>query len=229
MLTSADIIPLHLTTVTYPSWHPLSGQRGIVNAYALRHADGIILIDSGVGEGNAFIDAHYQPEHTPLPEVLGGHGHAPRDIVAVVNTHLHFDHCGHNLLFPGVPIYVQVEEYEAAHQPNATILEWVDFPGAAYRQVQGEVEIAAGIRLIPTPGHSAGHQSVQVMTAEGVALIAGQAVQASADWIALQETGGLPPGNAPVDEAAYQESARRLLRAEPARVYFSHDHIIWGR
>jgi len=34
----------------------------------------------------------------------------PRDVACVINTHLHYDHCGGNRLFPGVPIHVQARE-----------------------------------------------------------------------------------------------------------------------
>ena len=42
----------------------------------------------------------------------------PRDVVCVINTHLHFDHCGGNRLFPGMPIHVQRAEREAAKAPD---------------------------------------------------------------------------------------------------------------
>src|SRR4029450_5114049 len=45
-----------------------------------------------------------------------------------------------------------------------TVREWVDFDGATYVEDEGEVEVLAGIRLLPTPGHTDGHQSVLVET-----------------------------------------------------------------
>ena len=63
----------------------------------------------------------------------------------VVNTHLHFDHCGGNRLFAGLPIHVQARELEDARtQDDYTIREWVDFPGATYAEHDGEVEILPG-------------------------------------------------------------------------------------
>jgi glyoxylase-like metal-dependent hydrolase (beta-lactamase superfamily II) len=83
----------------------------------------------------------------------------------VVNTHLHYDHCGGNRLFPGVPIHVQARELvDARSLDNYTIREWVDFDGATYVGHEGEVELLPGIRLLPTPGHTDGHQSVLVET-----------------------------------------------------------------
>ena len=96
-------------------------------------------------------------------------GDIPRDVVWVINTHLHFDHCGGNRLFPGVPIHVQRLELQGPHDPH----EWVDFPGATYVEHDGEAEVLPGIRLLPTPGHTRGHQSVLVDTPDGLVVIGG--------------------------------------------------------
>src|SRR5438045_6453613 len=84
---------------------------------------------------------------TPHPENI------PRDVASVINTHLHFDHCGGNRLFPGVPIHVQARELaDARSLHDYTIREWVDFDGATYVEHVGEVELLPGIRLLPAPG-----------------------------------------------------------------------------
>jgi N-acyl homoserine lactone hydrolase len=93
----------------------------------------------------------------------------PRDVVCVINTHLHFDHCGGNRLFPGVPIHVQRTELQGPYDPP----EWVDFEGATYVEHDGEAEILPGIRVLPTPGHTNGHQSVLVDTSDGLVVIGG--------------------------------------------------------
>jgi N-acyl homoserine lactone hydrolase len=54
----------------------------------------------------------------------------------VVNTHLHFDHCGGNHLFAGRPIYVQRQEFDDARtEDDYTIREWVEAPGLRYEPV----------------------------------------------------------------------------------------------
>ncbi|HEY3022557.1 MAG TPA: MBL fold metallo-hydrolase, partial [Actinomycetota bacterium] len=96
---------------------------------------------------------------TPHPENF------PRDAACVINTHLHFDHCGGNRLFPGVPIHVQARELaDARSLADHTIREWVDFDGATYVEHEGEVELLPGIRLLPAPGHTDGHEVVVVET-----------------------------------------------------------------
>jgi len=228
MLSQQDVIPLPVATVVYPQQHPLAGQTGVVNAYAVCHSTGLILVDTGVGEGSPIIDALYQPVRQTLTAALGAHGFVVKDVIALVNTHLHFDHCGQNRRFSGVPIYVQAVEYRAAQQPKFTIAAWVTFPGAVYHQLNGETELAAGVSVVPTPGHTPGHQSLVLETDAGRVLLAGQAVQSRADYACLHDTGELPAASAgPDDEAAYRASAQRLLSYAARRVYFSHDEAVW--
>jgi glyoxylase-like metal-dependent hydrolase (beta-lactamase superfamily II) len=87
-------------------------------------------------------DRRYEPDAHPE--------NIPRDVASVINTHLHFDHCGGNRLFPGVPIHVQARELaDARSLDDYTIREWVDFDGATYVEHEGEVELLPGIRLLP--------------------------------------------------------------------------------
>ena len=123
------------------------------------------LFDTGFGFGNDELDAYYRIKARRVPDVLAEAGIAMDDITAVVNCHLHVDHAGQNSLFPGIPIYVQPAEWEIAHTTEHTILDWIDFPGATYRPVAGDHEPVDGIRVVATPGHTVGHQSLVVTTA----------------------------------------------------------------
>jgi N-acyl homoserine lactone hydrolase len=132
------------------------------------HPDGLILVDTGMIDSTPELDEQWSPTPHPLSEEL------VRRVAVVVNTHLHFDHCGGNRLFPGVPIHVQRRELaDARTEDDYTIREWVDFPGASYVEHEGEVEIASGVRLLPAPGHTAGHQIVVVETDEGPVVLGG--------------------------------------------------------
>jgi N-acyl homoserine lactone hydrolase len=132
-----------------------------VYAHTIEHADGVVLVDTGMIDSTPELDEEGAP--VPMPENI------PRDVVCVINTHLHFDHCGGNRLFPGVPIHVQRLEKQGPYDPP----EWVDFPGATYVEHDGEAEVLPGIRLLPTPGHTPGHQSVLVDTPDGLVVIGG--------------------------------------------------------
>ena len=83
----------------------------------------------------------------------------------VVNTHLHFDHCGGNHLFAGKPIYVQRRELDdALSKDDYTIREWVEPPGVRVRDRRRRARAASGLRLVPAPGHTDGMQVVVVET-----------------------------------------------------------------
>jgi len=135
-------------------------------AWTIDHADGLVLVDTGMIDSTPAIDSRWAP--VPHPETL------PREVLCVVNTHLHFDHCGGNRLYPDVPIHVQARELETARTRDGyTVREWVDFDGARYVEHDGEATVLPGIRLLPTPGHTAGHQAVLLDTPDGLVVLAG--------------------------------------------------------
>jgi len=84
------------------------------------------------------------------------------------------------------------------------------------------------MRLVPTPGHTSGHQSFVLDTAEGTVVLAGQAVQSRAEWDGGADgtVSGMP--EAP-DPAAYARSVEQLRSLDPVRVHFAHDAAIWHR
>jgi glyoxylase-like metal-dependent hydrolase (beta-lactamase superfamily II) len=194
-------------------------------AYVVRHRDGILLFDTGFGFGNAELDARYRPRARRLPDVLAAAGVNVSDIGAVVNCHLHVDHAGQNEYFPDVPIYVQPAEWEIAHTTEHTILEWIDFPGARYEEVAGDHELFDGIRVIATPGHTPGHQSLGVDTADGLSVLAGQAIYTSGEWAG--EPDARDGRSAAPDREAYDRSVERLRALDPVRVFFGHDRRVW--
>ena len=92
-----EVHRLTLATVTsVPEWHPEHDtfEPFPVHAWVIRHPDGPILVDTGVGLNNRAIDEWYHPQITLLASSLDTIGLTPTDIVAVVLSHLHFDHCG---------------------------------------------------------------------------------------------------------------------------------------
>src|SRR5262249_56737593 len=108
-------------------------------------------------DGREARSRRYEPAAAPRP--------LPRGVACVTNPPRDYAPCGGNRLFPGVPIHVQARELaDARSRDDYTIREWVDFDGATYVEHEGEVELLAGIRLLPTPGHTDGHQSVIVET-----------------------------------------------------------------
>jgi glyoxylase-like metal-dependent hydrolase (beta-lactamase superfamily II) len=224
-MVDPQVIALPMGEFTFPEAEEYAGQTGIVVAYAIRHAAGTFLFDTGFGFGNQELDDDYQVRANRLPEVLAAAGVDQGEITSVANCHLHADHSGQNLLFPDVPIFVQPAEWAIAHEPDYTIVDWIDFPGARYVHRDGDHEIAPGIHIYATPGHSPGHQSVVIDTKEGPLLLAGQAVYSHGEWTGL--AGAREGESVARDGDAYRRSVARLRKLNPKRVLFGHDRQGW--
>jgi N-acyl homoserine lactone hydrolase len=212
----------HVADFVHPDGSPLAGRHGIVMAYALIHPEGVLLFDTGIGFGDADIERTYRPVVRYLPDLLRARGIDPDSVAAVANSHLHFDHCGQNGAFAGRPIHVQAPEYDAAQGIDYTVPAWVAFAGARYERHAGEVEVYPGVTLVPTPGHTPGHQSLLVDAAEGRTAIVGQAVYTRAEWEGSDDASvsGLESA---WDRGSYRSSVERIHAFRPDTVLFGHD------
>lgn len=195
--------------------------------YLVDHPDGLLLLDTGMG-GHPDVDAHYQPRRVSLRAALAAAGAAVEELRLVANCHLHFDHCGGNPELAGVPIFVQAAELDTARGTvDYTLPELVDAPGLRYQELDGEAEILPGVLVIPTPGHTSGHQSLVVRMDNGTVIVAGQthdtASAYSADVLAWRA--GRDGHDAPLPlTPAWIE---RLQQLDARRVVFAHDHAVW--
>jgi len=215
---------LDLATVRLPKTHPAAARSTTVPVYGfcIEHPDGAILVDTGVGFGNEFIDAVYHPQRQLLDELLGSLGIS--HVVAVVNSHLHFDHCGQNSTFYGnaTPFYAQDAEIRSVKRdPTYTDTGWALAPEPQQRVIHGDERIADGVRIIATPGHTAGHQSVVVEAAGQRVVIGAQVVWHVGEFETEQ------PSAANVDDIrdlqlAAVDSIRRLKALEPDVIHLSH-------
>ena len=183
------------------------GDRMPVYVHVIDHPDGRVLVDTGLTQLHPAV-ADMDPRLTPLS------AQADIDLASidlVINTHLHFDHCGGNHLFADRPIYVQRQELDdARNEEDYTIPEWVDAPGVQYVPVDGELELLPGVRLVPAPGHTRGSQVVVVESGDGPVVICGDTAVFYAD----------------LDEPRHE--GQRLVRAlEPKEVWLAHQHEPW--
>jgi N-acyl homoserine lactone hydrolase len=183
------------------------GERMPVYVHVIDHPDARVLVDTGMTQLHPAV-ADMDPRLTPLSE------QADFDLAGidiVVNTHLHFDHCGGNHLFAGTPVYVQRRELDDARsQDDYTIREWVEAPGVEYVPVDGALELLPGLRLVPAPGHTRGSQVVVVET-NGRSVVIG---------------GDMAVFFAELDEPSTE--GQRLVRAlDPEAVWLSHEHEPW--
>jgi N-acyl homoserine lactone hydrolase len=193
--------------------------------YVVSHPQGIIVFDTGMGS-HPEVDAYYRPRRIGLPEALAAIGVQIGDLRLAANCHLHFDHCGGNPLLGQVPVVVQDAELQAAlDTQDYTLPELLE--GYRFEQVSGQVELLPGVFLIPTPGHTAGHQSLIVRRADGVVIAAGQshdtATEYAADQLAWRARGdghGYPLPDIP-------DWIDTLQQFDPRMVFFAHDRSVW--
>jgi N-acyl homoserine lactone hydrolase len=191
-----------------------------VHGFLIKHPAGAGLVDTGYGTPIELIK-DYKPVNASVAEALRAHDVAPADIRWVITSHLHFDHCGQNAVFPQAPVYLQRSEYD--NRDNyGTPAAWLEYAGARYELLDGESEIVPGVRAIGTPGHTLGHQSVLIDTTEGDALISGDAC-----WTVEMFDGSPPKGPMMDDMPTAIESLERMRALKPAAVHFCHDKRTW--
>jgi glyoxylase-like metal-dependent hydrolase (beta-lactamase superfamily II) len=160
-----------------------------VFCYLIEDGDKLLLVDTGMSDTERADKYHhpgsYQPEGMSIIEQLQKNGYKPTDIDIVVFTHLHWDHCFYMDRFTNAQFIVNRKEYEFALNPIPLYYKSYEAPelgiirpfeGLKINLVEGETEIIPGVRVFETPGHSIGHQAIEVDTNSGKYIIAGDAV-----------------------------------------------------
>ena len=228
-MAKTSIERIHFGFIVAPEDTRDAGQPIPVVGYLVRHPDGLFLFDTGFAPLDPATRRRYQPQAVAVDQALAGLKLRPGDIDLIANCHLHADHGGGNAAFPGTPIYVQRPELEAANEPDYTNPAGThDFPGANLQVIDGDAEPMPGIRIIPTPGHSPGHQSLAVAVDGGWFVLAGQVFTTASEFgfalfsDRLTRAGKPPIGTVP-------DWIERVVALDPQRVYFAHDLLVHER
>jgi len=202
-----------------------------------------VLVETGIGD--KFDARHadiYGIEHpTTLPAELRRLGLGPEDIDVVINTHLHFDHCGWNTrreagkvlpTFPRARYYIQRGEWEWALRPTekdrASYLEEFFAPAEAQTEfLDGKCEILTGIRVEVVPGHTRNLQCVRIESQGSTAFFISDLVPTAAHlpypWIMSFDL-------YPLETLANKKRILPDLAREEALVVFPHDPSVpWVR
>ena len=166
------------------------------HSFALEAGGLRVLVDTGIGNGKPRANPAWNGLATDYLERLTTAGFAPDSVDLVVLTHLHTDHVGWNTherggdwvpTFPNARYLTARAEREfwagyAMDEPrrqmfrdsvqpveDAGLLDLVDVPDDG-------VEVAPGLRLLPTPGHTPGHLAVELTSGSARAVITGDCV-----------------------------------------------------
>ena len=147
-----------------------------------------MLVDSGASIESYVTRGLKQKEIQGLEEGLAKLRLKPEDIGIVIQTHLHFDHVELAYKFTRAKFIVQKAELDYAVNPHQVLQDDYDqrmFKSLDFEVIEGDKEIIEGVRVMLTPGHSPGGQSVAINVGEGTAIITG--------FCCLRENFEVPP------------------------------------
>lgn len=147
-----------------------------LNCLLIETPAGRVLVETGIGERvSDKVRAMRRYDGDAVVPALRAAGFEPGSVDIVALSHLHFDHAGGLLLadgsraFPRASIVAQRAEWEIALSENSRIVASYDQPELRLvrawgeeGRADGERELLPGVSVVPTGGHSAGHQGVVV-------------------------------------------------------------------
>ena len=213
--------------------------RAPIPSFLIKHAKGSVLFDTGLNEITRTDPVRYLGER--LASMMEVHFERGEEIQArlelidmdiaqvdfVVNSHLHFDHCGCNDKVVNAPVIVQRREWEWATKPDPEggyVRKDYD-TGQDIKTIEGEYDIFGdgSVVCIPTYGHTPGHQSLKVQTNSGEYVLTGDAcyVRRTLEELAL-------PGVMHDREQMIASLMKfRELQARGATIIFGHDPEFW--
>jgi N-acyl homoserine lactone hydrolase len=208
-----------------------------VMCFAVDTGDGVLVFDTGLHEACCGADpaAHFGsmlnlfeircPRHALVDERLRQAGYSVDDVRWVVNSHLHFDHAGRNAAFPVAEQYVRARElswaWEISAKPRGVLVGDLEELSVEPWDYDDEFELAPGMTLLSTPGHTPGHQSLLVSFDDGRRF----ACVGDAAYTLQAVTEHRPTGR-PTD-ADQAVASLQLLTALDAELLTAHDIDQW--
>jgi N-acyl homoserine lactone hydrolase len=219
-------MPLEIKRLHLASLRGVDGREWPLHGFVVTHPAGAVLVDTGCGGPDEVLN-DWRVVNRSVADALAGLDMTPADIGLVINTHLHFDHCGQNAVFSHAPCYVQRTELDRARRESRELYDWFGFMNARWELLDGDIEILPGLSVITTPGHTVGHQCVVVATDGRADLLIGDAAYTPPQYAGPPDK-DLLPGQAS-DPVAWRGSLDRIRSLEPDRVHFCHHTDIIGR
>lgn len=206
-----------------------------VYSVLVEHDDGLFLFDTGIDLDHMNrvlpFELPEQTEEQTIPAQLASAGFGVGDVTTLANSHLHIDHVGANKLFAGTPNVIHAKELAQArnHEPfeffGYSDHSW-DCEGAQFVPVTGDVELAKGLWLYETPGHTVGHYSLLVAPG-GAATPMLFAFDVAYSSDALEK--GIQAGfhNDPVAGVRSIQRVKAIAAEHGADIFYSHDMDAW--
>jgi 4-pyridoxolactonase len=208
-----------------------------VYSVLVEHDEGLFLFDTGIDLDHMnrvlpFELPEQKPEQTLLAQ-LETCGFRLGDVTTVVNSHLHIDHVGGNRLFQGTGVKHVIHAKELAQARNHEPFEFFgysdkswDYEGAVFVPVTGDVELAPGLSLYETPGHTVGHYSLLV-TSGGTTAPLLFAFDVAYTPLAFEREIQAGFHNDPVAGVRSIRRVKALAEQHGARIFYSHDMDEW--
>lgn len=211
-----------------------------LNSLLIRSAGKTILVDTGYGTkltGKMWQQLGLVRPNGSLVDALSRIGVAPADVDIVINTHLHFDHCGGNTVlkdgslvptFPNATYYIQRLEWADAIAPNertrATYLPENYVPLQEHGQLHlmsGSSNITPQVRTAVTRGHTRAHQ---IVILEDGPLTAAFLADLSTLHYHLQRLAWVTGYDVePLESIETKRTWRQWLQKKDALLIFQHD------
>ncbi len=145
--------------------------------YAVLGGSEPVLVDtSGSAEVMSTLRREAVEHVMDFDEALAEVGLAAADVGVVIHTHLMYDHCAFSKRLPRARFVVQKKELDFAQDPHpmlAGAYQPALYEGLNFQVIDGDFELFPGLKLLFTPGHTPGVQSVAVETEAGTTVITG--------------------------------------------------------
>lgn len=196
-------------------------ERMPIYVHVIDHPDARVLVDTGMTELHpavADLDPRIQPLSTQDVDLAA--------IDIVVNTHLHFDHCGGNQHLTAATTYVHVDEVREARSPEPFEMlgyadrSW-DGPDVTFHLLSGDVQLARGVHLFHTPGHTIGHYSLLVEVEGRRPMLFMSDVSYTPAAFAKEQQAGFHWN--PVAGVRSIRRVKEIAREWDAEIFFTHD------
>ena len=201
-----------------------------VYSVLIEHPDGLMMFDSGYDLELVNQMLPFELPEQTTDQTVGAQlhrcGFAPQDVGMLINSHLHFDHCGANKHLTSATTYLHADELREARTPEpferlGYADRGYDHPAAKFELLEGDVELADGIHLFHTPGHTVGHYSLLVEMQDSHPLLFMADVSYTVAAFAADQQAGFH--NNPVQGVRSIRRCKRLAKEWGAEVIYTHD------